>query len=121
PTYPPYPWPWGWGQQYPPQPTYPWQPPPQTAYPWPWGPPRVDPKVTKCWSHLQDVEACTQEILSSFWSLNFSLGPACCKAISELDKDCFDNMFSQFNSPFFGPLLKEHCSHQTFPPPPPHP
>ncbi|KAH7574341.1 hypothetical protein ACOSP7_008444 [Xanthoceras sorbifolium] len=67
-------------------------------------------EITECWSSLADIEGCVSEIYKSLLESGYigGIGPACCKAITEIDDKCWPKIFP-FN-PFFPPLLKSTCS-----------
>ncbi|KAK0574659.1 hypothetical protein LWI29_026830 [Acer saccharum] len=68
-----------------------------------------DPNVAKCLSTLQSVQGCVQEIITSFLSHQVKLiGPACCKALNEVDDNCWPKVFPL--DPFFPTLLKNYCA-----------
>ncbi|KAL5786336.1 hypothetical protein ACOSQ2_008728 [Xanthoceras sorbifolium] len=68
-----------------------------------------DPDIQKCLSTLQNVQGCVQEIITSFLSHQVQLiGPACCKALNEVDDKCWPKVFPL--DPFFPPLLKNYCA-----------
>nr|DAD27271.1 TPA_asm: hypothetical protein HUJ06_028739 [Nelumbo nucifera] len=69
----------------------------------------TDPEVVKCLTSLHSVKGCEEEILSAY--LRFQprfLGPACCKATTEINENCWPKMFSY--NPFLHPLLKAYCA-----------
>ncbi|KAF6150280.1 hypothetical protein GIB67_033979 [Kingdonia uniflora] len=54
----------------------------------------ADPGVQKCLSTLQRVERCVQDVITSFLSFHVRLiGPACCKAIVEVNDSCWHKIF----------------------------
>ncbi|KAL5727029.1 hypothetical protein ACHQM5_000265 [Ranunculus cassubicifolius] len=64
-----------------------------------------------CWASLKSVNGCVTEIYTSFITGRAgSLGPACCKAITETQSNCWPKMFP-FN-PFLAPLLTNYCSYK---------
>ncbi|KAA8522947.1 hypothetical protein F0562_009370 [Nyssa sinensis] len=73
--------------------------------------------VMQCWSSIKDIElieGCIFEIFRSLSSGHISiLGPACCKAITEINDNCWPMIFP-FN-PFFLTKLKTHCAHLEVP------
>ncbi|CAN8248228.1 unnamed protein product [Cochlearia groenlandica] len=78
-------------------------------------PPHASPVVVdlqKCWSSLFSVEHCVVEIYKSVVTSKFeNVGPACCKAFSEVDAKCWPKMFPL--NPLFPKLLKDGCSRIT--------
>ncbi|CAN8243725.1 unnamed protein product [Cochlearia groenlandica] len=74
-------------------------------------PPHASPVVDlqKCWSSVISVEGCVVEIYKSIVTGKFeNVGPACCKAFSEVDAKCWPKMFPL--NPLFPRLLKDGCS-----------
>ncbi|KAK9144433.1 hypothetical protein Sjap_004336 [Stephania japonica] len=71
----------------------------------------TDPEIQKCWSVLANVQGCAQEIFKSFVTRKMCLGPACCKAISELSENCLPKVFAwgPFNTLFL-PLVQAYCA-----------
>ncbi|KAI3843348.1 hypothetical protein MKX03_030449 [Papaver bracteatum] len=53
-----------------------------------------NPEIGKCWSTLADIKGCKTEILNFLYTFQLRLGPACCKAITELSETCFPAVFS---------------------------
>ncbi|KAI9191409.1 hypothetical protein LWI28_008155 [Acer negundo] len=72
-------------------------------------PPVITTEIAECWSSLENVQGCASEINKSLASGKISgIGPACCKAVTEISDKCWPKMFP-FN-PFFPPLLKITCA-----------
>ncbi|PIA33091.1 hypothetical protein AQUCO_04200092v1 [Aquilegia coerulea] len=72
-------------------------------------PPFVHKEVQQCWSSFRNVNGCLWEVYGSFINGKVgALGPACCKAITEINTNCWPKMFP-FN-PYFPPLLKAYCA-----------
>ncbi|XWS12044.1 hypothetical protein CRYUN_Cryun37aG0056800 [Craigia yunnanensis] len=67
-------------------------------------------EIQPCESHLPDIDACIGYILNAFLTNEPNVGPACCKAITEISQDCFNGLIPPFISQFFGPFIKELCS-----------
>ncbi|EOA28844.1 hypothetical protein CARUB_v10025087mg [Capsella rubella] len=88
---------------------------PQFPFPFPFPPtfgiPGL-PDITKCWSAAMNIPGCIAEISQSILLGSFgNIGPACCKAFLEGEKNCLPNL--PFN-PFFPPMLKQECSRIAF-------
>ncbi|KAF9606714.1 hypothetical protein IFM89_028090 [Coptis chinensis] len=72
-------------------------------------PPLPGQDIQQCLSSLQNVNGCLAEIFASFTSGRAGqLGPACCKAITDINTSCWPKLFP-FN-PFFPPLLIGNCA-----------
>ncbi|KAI9192344.1 hypothetical protein LWI28_021457 [Acer negundo] len=67
-------------------------------------------EIIECWSSLADIEGCVSEIYQSILDTGLigKIGPACCKAVTEINDKCWPKIFP-FN-PFLPPLLKSTCS-----------
>ncbi|EOY31235.1 Uncharacterized protein TCM_038196 [Theobroma cacao] len=66
-------------------------------------------EVAECWSSLTNSNGCLLQIFKSLPSGQIgAIGPACCKAITEIKDNCWPKLFP-FN-PFFPPLLKNFCA-----------
>ncbi|KAK0572861.1 hypothetical protein LWI29_038240 [Acer saccharum] len=76
-------------------------------------------EIIECWSSLADIEGCVSEIYQSILDTGLigKIGPACCKAVTEINDKCWPKIFP-FN-PFFPPLLKSTCSTVSNAAPPP--
>ncbi|PIA33095.1 hypothetical protein AQUCO_04200095v1 [Aquilegia coerulea] len=80
----------------------------QLLPPW-FGKMTFNQEVQQCWSSFRNVNGCVLEVYGSFINGKVgALGPACCKAITEIDTNCWPKMFP-FN-PYFPPLLKAYCA-----------
>ncbi|KAL0673517.1 hypothetical protein Bca4012_001498 [Brassica carinata] len=65
--------------------------------------------ITKCWSSLTSIQGCVMEIYKSVVTGKFeNVGPACCKAFTDVDAKCWPTMFPL--NPLFPPLIKDGCS-----------
>lgn len=65
----------------------------------------------QCWSRLEKVDKCVNEILTAFSSRKFQvLGSACCSAIQKMDKDCHARTIGNFHDHFFSASVHKHCS-----------
>ncbi|KAF8079591.1 hypothetical protein N665_1015s0002 [Sinapis alba] len=65
--------------------------------------------IRKCWSSLTSIQGCVVEINKSAVTGKFeNVGPACCKAFTDVDAKCWPKMFPL--NPLFPPLLKDGCS-----------
>ncbi|CAF2121748.1 hypothetical protein BRARA_C01380 [Brassica rapa] len=65
--------------------------------------------ITKCWSSLTSIQGCVTEIYKSVVTGKFeNVGPACCKAFTDVDAKCWPTMFPL--NPLFPPLIKDGCS-----------
>ncbi|XP_050135125.1 uncharacterized protein LOC126610984 isoform X2 [Malus sylvestris] len=65
-------------------------------------------EIAKCWSSLQNVPGCASEIYPTILTGKFALGPACCKALVEVDKNCLRKLFPLF--PSIPAVLKSSCT-----------
>ncbi|XP_034699381.1 egg cell-secreted protein 1.4-like [Vitis riparia] len=78
-------------------------------------PPFLGIDLQKCWSSILKVEGCAWEVYKILFSFQFgSIGPACCKAISSIEDNCWPKMFPL--APLFPPLLKSMCVRPSPPP-----
>ncbi|KAK1357118.1 hypothetical protein POM88_050374 [Heracleum sosnowskyi] len=68
----------------------------------------------KCFSTLNDIPGCFQEVLSSFLSIQIKIGPDCCKALLDIEDYCWSKAFP-YITPSFPVLLRTFCKS-----PPPH-
>ncbi|KAF8393887.1 hypothetical protein HHK36_020085 [Tetracentron sinense] len=74
-------------------------------------PPELEPGIMQCWSSLTSIEGCVMEIFQSVLTLKIGMiGPACCKAITEVNEKCWPKILP-FN-PSFPPMLKDYCLHK---------
>ncbi|CAH8389394.1 unnamed protein product [Eruca vesicaria subsp. sativa] len=65
--------------------------------------------ITKCWSSLISIQGCVIEIYKSVVTGKFeNVGPACCKAFTDVDAKCWPKMFPL--NPLSPPLVKNSCS-----------
>ncbi|GAV82081.1 Prolamin_like domain-containing protein, partial [Cephalotus follicularis] len=86
---------------------------PSNNFPFPFEPPTSDrEKVEKCLKSFVAEQICIQEILASFWSKKIAIGSVCCNSIQAVTDDCSSTVFANFNNPFFGMLLREHCANK---------
>ncbi|KAI4335643.1 hypothetical protein L6164_014275 [Bauhinia variegata] len=77
---------------------------------------RQDPDLMRCLGTL--VRGCLQEVITAFLSVRVELvGPECCKAFIQVDKQCWPKVFPI--NPFFPPLLKSYCANKVATPSPP--
>ncbi|KAI3900624.1 hypothetical protein MKW92_016404 [Papaver armeniacum] len=76
-----------------------------------------NPDIGKCWSTLADIDGCKAEILNFLYTFQLRLGPACCKAIIDLNETCLPAVFSSvwgwgrgipFN-PAYPNVVKGYC------------
>lgn len=73
-------------------------------------PPTYEERVKRCWSTLGDVNSCVAEIVSGLFNWRVGVGPSCCRAISNLEENCYrDSMPSNFREFFYPTWLKEYC------------
>ncbi|XP_057504364.1 uncharacterized protein LOC130787890 [Actinidia eriantha] len=111
--FPPFTWPKpGNGWAFPPLPAHKFPP-------FPWGhasSTQSSESPNKCWSSLQEVEGCVNDIASSFWAGKFNVGRSCCKTFTDIKDDCSINGSGAFDVPFFHQALQHHCSSQVAPP-----
>ncbi|KAL5783421.1 hypothetical protein ACOSP7_008450 [Xanthoceras sorbifolium] len=75
-------------------------------------------ELVECWSTFAGIEGCSLEVYKSVLNSGNigGIGPACCKAVTEINDKCWPKMFP-FN-PFFPPLLKSTCARVTGAAPP---
>ncbi|KAI3858564.1 hypothetical protein MKX03_005612 [Papaver bracteatum] len=80
-----------------------------------------NPDMGKCWSTLVDIEGCKAEILNFLFTFQLRLGPACCKAITDLSETCLPAVFTwgwgwgrgiPFN-PTYPDIVKGYCASVT--------
>ncbi|OVA06555.1 Prolamin-like domain [Macleaya cordata] len=73
-------------------------------------PPRLVPgDVKKCWSSLESIEHCVDEIYESFLTNKFGCSPMCCKAVIQVTDNCWSKMLPFINT-LFPSLLKDFCA-----------
>ncbi|KAF8400709.1 hypothetical protein HHK36_014009 [Tetracentron sinense] len=74
-------------------------------------PPELEPGIMQCWSSFTSIEGCVLEIYESVLKLQIGMiGPACCKAITEVNDKCWPKIFPI--NPDFPPMLKDYCLHK---------
>lgn len=65
----------------------------------------------QCWSVLEKVDKCVNEVLTAFSSRKFEvLSSSCCSAIEKMDKDCHARTIGNFHDHFFSASVHKHCS-----------
>ncbi|EXC13623.1 hypothetical protein L484_019580 [Morus notabilis] len=80
-------------------------PPPSSVLP----PPQVG--ANDCWSFLDTVPSCINEIMSGFFDINRGgIGPACCSSMSSWGEDCFSQLSQQLTDLFYPYWLRQQCS-----------
>ncbi|KAI4335641.1 hypothetical protein L6164_014273 [Bauhinia variegata] len=73
------------------------------------GPGLLPPGPAKCWRSLASIPGCVLEIYGALYSGKFgSIGPTCCKAITNINNSCWTGMFPM--NPLFPPLLTSSCA-----------
>lgn len=68
----------------------------------------------KCLKTINDIPGCFQEILSSFLTIRIKIGPDCCKALLNIEDNCWSQAFPYITSTYPS-LLRAFCKS-----PPPH-
>ncbi|KAK1372758.1 Zinc finger MYM-type protein 1-like protein [Heracleum sosnowskyi] len=68
----------------------------------------------KCFSTINDIPGCFQEVLSSFFSIQIKIGSDCCKALIDIEDNCWSKAFP-YITPSYPALLRTFCKS-----PPPH-
>lgn len=68
----------------------------------------------KCYSTINDIPGCFQEVMSSFLTFRIKIGPDCCKALLHLEDNCWSVAFP-YITPSYPSLLRTFCKS-----PPPH-
>ncbi|BFG32017.1 hypothetical protein CerSpe_182910 [Prunus speciosa] len=92
------------------------QPPPQVPAPLTWKPP-TEEDYEKCWSSLTDIDRLVGDLISAFFTGDYSrIGPDCCAAIDGIDQNCFGLMLDQFNNRYYVPAVRQSCADQRSPP-----
>ncbi|GKA72782.1 egg cell-secreted protein 1.1-like protein [Tanacetum coccineum] len=63
-----------------------------------------------CWEALLELQSCTGEIILFFMNGETYLGPACCRAIEKIEKQCWPNLMGSlgFNSQE-SDILRGYC------------
>ncbi|KFK26017.1 hypothetical protein AALP_AA8G192300 [Arabis alpina] len=65
--------------------------------------------LTNCWSSLEVIPDCVPEIFRSILNGQIgNVGLSCCHVFLGLNVDCIPHMFAF--TPFFPPILSDHCS-----------
>ncbi|KAL7157161.1 hypothetical protein ABFS83_02G059200 [Erythranthe nasuta] len=68
-----------------------------------------------CSTALIYTDGCTRDLITSFFDEEkISVGGACCRTISGLSDDCFQEAFTQFKSPRFTRAVRDFCAHRHF-------
>ncbi|VVA27556.1 PREDICTED: egg cell-secreted [Prunus dulcis] len=99
----------------PPPPQAPAPPPQVPALPT-WKPPTQE-DYEKCWSSLTDIDRLVGDLMSAFFTGDYSrIGPDCCAAIDGIDQNCFGLMLDQFNNRYYVPAVRQSCADQHSPP-----
>ncbi|XP_002532317.2 uncharacterized protein LOC8268271 [Ricinus communis] len=84
-------------------------PPLPAGFPHPKLPP-TDSNSQKCLQDFHVEQGCVNQILHSYASHNINLDASCCSVVDAIKQDCVSPIFAHFSNPFFGGLLKQHCS-----------
>lgn len=74
-------------------------------------------QVNDCLSAITDIPGCFQEVITSFLTFQIKIGPECCKALLDIEDNCWRTLFPLITSQFPS-LVKTFCT--TSPPPHPH-
>ncbi|CAH8334551.1 unnamed protein product [Eruca vesicaria subsp. sativa] len=67
-------------------------------------PRKVFPGIIRCLSDKEEVSACFDYIVRSFYT-----GAECCEAINKMTQDC-ETVFGSFRNSFYTDFVKLHCS-----------
>ncbi|EYU18477.1 hypothetical protein MIMGU_mgv1a015228mg [Erythranthe guttata] len=66
-----------------------------------------------CSTALIYTDGCTRDLITSFFDEEkISVGGGCCRTISGLSDDCFQEAFTQFKSPRFTRAIRDFCAHR---------
>ncbi|KAL7119383.1 hypothetical protein ACP275_02G060000 [Erythranthe tilingii] len=66
-----------------------------------------------CSTALIYTDGCTRDLITSFFDeKKISVGGVCCRTISGLSDDCFQEAFTQFKSPRFTRAVRDFCAHR---------
>lgn len=77
-------------------------------------PPTPPPIDYSCSTDLIYVDGCVKDLISSFFDKEkwIYIRGSCCRAISGISDDCFQEAFTQFNSPDFTRSVRDFCAKQ---------
>lgn len=65
--------------------------------------------VDNCLSTTGDIPGCVQEVITSFLTLQIRIGPQCCKALLDVEDNCWSQVFPLLTSSF--PLcIRSFCT-----------
>ncbi|KAK1359261.1 hypothetical protein POM88_043735 [Heracleum sosnowskyi] len=65
--------------------------------------------VDDCLSTIGDIPGCVEEVITSFLTLQITIGPQCCKALLDVEDNCWSQVFPLITSTF--PLcLRSFCT-----------
>lgn len=79
--------------------------------------PVVSGDTDQCWSLLENIPGCKQQLYGSLFSSQYRIiRPACCRAITESTPTCKPKLFP--SNPIFPTLLDSTCPLQSHPPSP---
>ncbi|KAH7861662.1 hypothetical protein Vadar_029052 [Vaccinium darrowii] len=71
--------------------------------------PQTDEDIVTCWTPVIKTHGCITQMYESLCKNAFSsIGPACCRAITDIKQTCWPRMFP-FH-PDFPPLVRGHCA-----------
>ncbi|KAK1389444.1 hypothetical protein POM88_017622 [Heracleum sosnowskyi] len=71
--------------------------------------------INDCLSTIGDIPGCVQEVITSFLTLQIRIGPECCKALLDIEDNCWRQVFPLITSTFPS-LIRTFCTAS----PPPH-
>lgn len=65
--------------------------------------------VDNCLSTIGDIPGCVQEVITSFLTFQIRIGPQCCRALLDVEDNCWSQVFPLLTSSF--PLcLRSFCT-----------
>lgn len=70
--------------------------------------------INDCLGTIGDIPGCVQEVITSFLTFRISIGPECCKALLDIEDNCWREVFPLITSTFPS-VIRTFC---TMPPPP---
>lgn len=73
--------------------------------------------INDCLSTIGDIPGCVQDVITSFLTLQIKIGPECCKALLDIEDNCWRQVFPLITSTFPS-LVRKFCT--TSPPPHQH-
>ncbi|KAL3844957.1 hypothetical protein ACJIZ3_002360 [Penstemon smallii] len=77
-----------------------------------------DEGSTNCWESLFELQSCTGEVVLFFLNGETYLGPACCRAIKVIERDCWPTMLGSLGyTSEEGDILRGYCDASDSTPP----